>query len=107
MMGASVSRASLSGIFVADADGTRIGAPGVGNVVANAEIAVGIFVTQDTNTTIQGNLVGTDVGGTIPLGTGLGIFVQNSILTPTGNKIGGSEPGEGNLIAGGSLFNVA
>jgi CSLREA domain-containing protein len=57
-----------------------------------------------TNTVVQGNFIGTDATGTIPFGNGpiLGedrINGNGIIVGGSNNLIGGSEPGEGNLIA--------
>jgi surface protein len=53
---------------------------------------------------IQGNYIGTDVSGTADLGNvAFGIHVFGS----TENIIGGSEPGEGNIISGNDLDGVA
>ena len=53
------------------------------------------------NNTIQGNFIGTSAAGTASLGTGLGpnasgIFINGQ----SGITIGGTNPGEGNLISG-------
>jgi hypothetical protein len=55
---------------------------------------------------VQGNYIGTDAGGTYSVGNGqAGIVLDGGA---TNNTIGGTLPGEGNLISGGiSLFNDA
>jgi hypothetical protein len=78
-------------------DAIQIGgtAPGAGNVIsANAiglNLGGGICV-------VQGNRIGTDVTGTLPLGNGTGIRVNKS--GNGGNTIGGTDPGAANLISG-------
>jgi hypothetical protein len=52
---------------------------------------------------IQGNYIGTDVTGTV----GLGVQVRGMTLEFTGGHvIGGSNPGEGNLISGNAGFGI-
>ncbi|MEZ2320602.1 MAG: DUF4347 domain-containing protein, partial [Microcoleus sp.] len=80
--------------------------PITGNIISRNVISgngfSGIFVGRGgvTNTKITGNYIGTDATGTIALGNkGDGIFLlgQNS-----NNTIGGTAPGEGNIIANNS-----
>src|SRR5262249_12110594 len=96
---------NLAGVFVSD-DNDKIGGaqPGAGNVISGNG-GDGIVVLFDTGhgngTVIQGNYIGTDVTGTLPLGNGAdglggdGIIVQNS----ANNLIGGPFPGAGNVIS--------
>jgi hypothetical protein len=74
-----------------------IGQAGLGNVISANNY--GIFIA-DPNTSlnrIQGNLIGTNVGGNTDLGNALdGIYFVNGTLV---NTIGGTNAGEGNLIA--------
>ncbi len=70
------------------------------NVIsANGGWGVSVLVTSST--VIQGNFIGTDVTGTLPLGNAFtgaqfgGIFLNGS----TNTVVGGPNPGEGNLIA--------
>jgi uncharacterized repeat protein (TIGR01451 family)/CSLREA domain-containing protein len=54
------------------------------------------------NNVIAGNYLGTDATGTLALGNGRGVAVQTS-----GNRIGGTAAGEGNLISGNSVNGIA
>jgi titin len=78
------------------------GAPGAGNVISgnglDGNFTVGIFVGSGTTaTTIRGNRIGTNAAGTaaLPNANG-GVNVSGS----NNNVIGGTAPGEGNLISG-------
>jgi hypothetical protein len=72
-------------------------AAGAGNVIS-ASGAIGIVLGQSNTqyfTVVQGNLIGTDLTGTIPLGN-----ADRAIHVGAGsNIIGGTGPGEGNVIA--------
>ena len=69
-------------------------AAGAGNVIA-ANATAGISVVYAQGSTIEGNLIGTDLTGTIALGNqGPGITLQTDNVT-----VGGTDPGAGNLIA--------
>jgi CSLREA domain-containing protein/uncharacterized repeat protein (TIGR01451 family) len=76
------------------------------NVISGNELE-GVRVDDPSNI-IQGNFIGTNASGDAALGTGLGqassgIFVNGQ----TGTVIGGSGPGEGNLIAGNGSDGIA
>jgi hypothetical protein len=69
-------------------------AAGAGNVISGNATA-GISMGYAEGSTIEGNLIGTDVTGTIALGNqGPGITLQTDNVT-----VGGTDPGAGNLIA--------
>ncbi len=83
---------------------------GAGNLVS-ANLQYGIFLT-DANTSgnlVQGNLVGTDRTGTNGLGNGTASFFGANIelqLGASGNFIGGTNAGAGNVIAFSSVKGV-
>jgi hypothetical protein len=86
------------------AENTIIGGPAEGdrNIIGPND-AVGIEIDGD-GTVVQGNYIGTDVSGTEARPNAMeGIWIA-----PGGdnNVIGGSSSGEGNLIAGNSLFGI-
>src|SRR4029079_16867055 len=58
----------------------------------------GIFLADSANAyTIHGNLIGTNITGTLPVpnsGNGIQIFTA-----PAGTSVGGTAPGDGNVIA--------
>ena len=95
---------SFYGVFV---DGTGVGsvannvigttASGTGNVIVGSGVVnVNIAGTSATGTKVLGNFIGTDVTGALGLfPTPYGIFINGS----SGNVIGGTTAGLGNLIA--------
>ncbi len=91
-----------SGVIIADPEGptfdNTIGGTTVNarNLIADAGTGIEIVNTQSTGNQIQGNFIGTDVYGNLPLGNGLGISVANAPDT----IIGGSEVGARNVISG-------
>ena len=63
----------------------------------------GISLSGATGTVIQGNLIGTDVSGTVDLGNSLpGVGVSSS----PGTTIGGATPGARNIISGNDSVGV-
>ena len=67
-------------------------------LVINRAPGSGIVLSGGDNNIIQGNFIGTDLGGTVDFGNaGAGIAIAGSSI---GNTIGGSSPGARNLISG-------
>ena len=92
-------------IQIVDADDTEVGGAGVlaRNVIAVSDSAgwAGILVQGSSaeRTQIRGNYIGTNRNGSAKLGVaGAGIDIQGARDT----RIGGTSPGEGNVIAGAS-----
>ena len=79
------------------ATGHTIGgtATGAGNLISSNDYG-GIMLFGSENNTIQGNLIGTDVTGSTPLGNG-----ENAVWLyyAHGNLIGGNAPGARNIIS--------
>ena len=73
------------------------GAQVIGNAIAGG--SSGIFL-QGTGNTARGNHIGTDVTGTVVLG----LSQSGMDVSGTGNVVGGSAPGDGNVIAGADLY---
>lgn len=78
---------------------------GAANVVSG-NVTYGVFIS-DTNTSangVFGNLIGTDITGTNPLGNGFAnVELQSGAV---GNVIGGPGPGDGNVIAYSGNFGI-
>jgi CSLREA domain-containing protein len=97
--------ALFNGVQMGQSVNTTIGGstPGAGNVI-NAR-ADGIQIGgSPTGMVIQGNKIGTDITGTMPLGNGnCGIAVSQT----SDGTIGGVNAGEGNIIAFNALNGVS
>ena len=90
-------------LLTVSAGATTIGGttPGAGNVISGSVNGFGIFDAESAAvSTIQGNLIGTDVSGMNPLGNQDGGIAVDSSFTPPQLVIGGTQPGAGNVIAG-------
>jgi hypothetical protein len=96
------------GILIANANHNRIGGSLAGerNVISGNGQA-GIVIGFDKNTrynSIIGNYIGTDISGKIPYANnGGGIEVSNGA---NNNRIGGTLPGESNLISGNTGYGI-
>ncbi len=88
---------NIEGIVVASSSNTIGGTTaGAGNVVSGSSSSnsAGIVVSSNNNL-LQGNIIGTSAAGNAALANYQGVVVQSS-----GNTIGGTEAGAGNLISG-------
>ena len=97
------------GIVLSGVTGTRIGGPaaGEGNLISgNFYDAVYIGGATATGNTVQGNLLGTDAGGTASI-PNYGAGTVRLDGGAHGNLIGGTAAGEGNVIANGTDRGVA
>ncbi|HMW36940.1 MAG TPA: right-handed parallel beta-helix repeat-containing protein, partial [bacterium] len=85
--------------------GTVAGARNVisGNTNSGIEIT---NVGSDTNL-VQGNFIGTDVNGTVPLGNGIGVTIsEGGSGSPRLNLIGGATAAERNIISASTNYGV-
>jgi hypothetical protein len=90
------------GVIISDGPQNNIvggDTPGERNVISgNENHGVRIAGSDTTSNTVSGNYIGTDVNGTAALANAEhGVVINNSAQD---NTIGGSSPGEGNLISG-------
>src|SRR5262249_15158044 len=102
--GTTAVGAQRAGVVLLGGQRNRIGAPGRGNIItANSfngtdPIGIGIsFQGESNNNTVQANYIGTDQDGSVAVGQ-LFSGIQMA-FGATGNMIGGSGPGEGNVLA--------
>ena len=90
---------ALDGVEIAFASDNTIGGaqPGKGNVISgNDGVGIGIGGFVASGNVVQGNYIGTDVTGSAELGNG---FPGIRLDLASNNTVGGSQPGEGNVIA--------
>ena len=94
-----------AGIAIMDSsDGNRIGtdcAPDASCAAADANVVsanrgAGIQIYQGSGNTVRGNLIGTDASGSAAFGNADGVGVSGG----SNNLIGGTRPGQRNLISG-------
>jgi len=90
------------GIWVAGANGNRIGGTGAGDGnLISANRSVQLFLVSANDNVVQGNFIGPDAAGMNRLGgdvpSGYGIDADSSSFR---NLIGGTEPGARNVISG-------
>jgi hypothetical protein len=79
-------------------------APAARNVISG-NLNVALFIATSGNI-IQGNLIGTQKDGVGPLGNLQGIGFVGSVGTANDNIVGGTGPGEANVIAFGAFRGV-
>jgi len=88
-----------------DARNNTIGGPAEAhrNIIGPND-AVGIYISGSGNV-VQGNYIGTDATGTVSRSNRM----EGILIGPGGqdNLIGGSNPGEGNVISGNELFGIS
>ena len=91
------------GVFVYGPNNT-VGAPGAGNLIsANGDAGVQVYHYLSPGNVVQANRIGTDASGTVALGNETGVYVSQA----AGTRIGGTEPGAGNLISGNLFDGIA
>ncbi|MCU1268378.1 MAG: Na-Ca exchanger/integrin-beta4 [Acidobacteria bacterium] len=95
----TIALGNFFGIWLNFGGNSTIGglAPGARNVISGNRSDGVRLSGQTSNNQIQGNLIGTDITGTKPLGNALnGIHINESSAN---NRVGGTVPGQGNTIA--------
>jgi titin len=94
------------GVAVIGSDGNTIGgeSPNTRNLLSGNYVGV-MLATIPGNSNpnrVLGNLIGTDISGTKPVGNIVGIYINGA----ADNQIGGTGPGSGNVISGNSSVGV-
>ncbi|HEX4439714.1 MAG TPA: S-layer homology domain-containing protein [Thermoanaerobaculia bacterium] len=89
-------------VITGGTSGNVIGGSSAGTRNLISGNATGVQSTGGGANTVQGNFIGTDITGNsiIPNGTGI------SLTATTGFLIGGSNPGEGNVVSGSSEIGI-
>lgn len=70
------------------------------NLISGNGGVAGVFIIDSTSISVSGNYIGTDINGTIAISNATGVAITGIAI---GNLIGGSTPGERNLISGNDL----
>jgi hypothetical protein len=102
----SAALANGHGLVISDGPQNNIiggSAPGEGNVISGN--GTGVLIRRDGTSAnvVIGNYIGTDASGSQPLGNALGIWILEGAHD---NAIGGTAPGEGNVISDNNLYGV-
>lgn len=92
---------SASGVFLTEANGTKIGGAGAGegNLISGASTngGYGIWIEKSVNVVVRGNVIGLAANGITPIpNVSDGIIIRNQA---SNNIIGGQIAGAGNTIA--------
>jgi hypothetical protein len=103
---------NIVGIYINGASGNQIGgtAAGAANTVSgNSSVGVEIYGSASTANVVEGNLIGLAADGHTAVRKNNGQFVQTTgvfIENASGNLIGGSSAGAGNVISGNQMAGV-
>ncbi len=95
---ATAGNTSTGIIIRAGAQNNTIGGSGAGQGNLIGGNGIGISISAAADNTIVGNIIGTDLSGTIDLGNGIA-GIRISGVGSNDNTIGGVAAGEGNVIA--------
>jgi gliding motility-associated-like protein len=79
-----------------------IGGDGQKRNIISGNSNTGIAINNCTNNKVIGNIIGSDINGNNPISNNIGVFITGG----SGNIIGTSNTGEGNLISSNSLIGV-
>ncbi len=105
LLGMQITGFGATGVSVTSAANTIGGtASGAGNLVSDNNYGVAIAGASATGNLVEGNLIGTDASGTSAApNTDYGVVVFGGA---TGNTIGGTVAGSGNVLSGNGIAGV-
>ncbi len=101
----TVDLGNRDGVNIGNAPNNIIGGTEAGarNLISgNDNFGIGISSTNATGNQILGNYIGTDAMGTVDLGNGAGVFIDNA----PNNTIGGTGAASRNLISGSDNIGI-
>ena len=104
----TVAMGNATGISIEGSNNTIGGTTEADRNIISGNTNSGVFIITfggeepATGNRVIGNFIGTDVTGSVALGNG---FTGVNVSFAPGNTIGGTEPGEGNVIAANGLTN--
>ena len=89
---------NFNGISLYLASGNRIGGPTAGdrNIIAGSQFGAGVNISLSTNNVVEGNLIGLDASDVVRPNLAYGVAIADG----NGNRVGGSTPGQRNIISG-------
>ena len=99
------TNATSAGLSIRSSSGNLIGGTTAAarNLISGVDGAGVIITSGATNNLVQGNYIGSDAAGSFSLGfQRIGVYVQGA----SGNTIGGTAAGAGNLISGNIDYGV-
>jgi hypothetical protein len=103
-----VGNSGGAGVYVADgATGNTIGggSSGSGNLISgNGVDGIKIVSSDTTGNVFLGNLIGTDITGSYAIGNS---YNGVEILGASDNTIGGTSPGDGNVISASEFYGIS
>jgi len=106
----------LAGNVAANSTGIAIGGGSTGNTIGGVSVAdrnvvsgnsgdgIDIAGNGTASNVVEGNIIGTAANGTSSLANGRGVVVENGA---SGNTIGGTTPGAGNVVSGNTGDGIA
>jgi hypothetical protein len=96
---------SIQSVWIESANNLIGGTTASARNVISAKDSEGVIIVsaEATGNKVQGNYIGTDVTGTVPLGSAVGIAVNE---TTSNNTVGGTTAGARNIISGNSERGV-
>lgn len=91
------------GIQIENGSGNIIGGRDSLKNIISSNLSVGVYILYNSNQNkISGNYIGTDATGDTATPNGVGVWIAGG----TGNEIGDSLPGEGNIISGNTVAGI-
>jgi hypothetical protein len=100
----TAARANIGGVGIYSSNGNQIGgsAPGAGNLISGNTFN-GIDIENSSGNVVQGNRIGTDATGMLPIGNLIRGIV---VILSSNTTIGGAAPGQGNVVSASGQIGI-